>query len=247
MKKTLLAIALAIPTLCSSAFADVIKLGTHPTFAPFEYIDEKGEVIGFDIDLVKEIAAQNGDTVEVVSMPFDGLIPALLVGQIDAIAAGMTITDERLKKVDFSEGYYKSTLSAVIKKEYQDKYKSLADLKDKKVCVQIGTTAHTFGIKEKLQLSALDSHADSMLELNNDGCFAIINDRPVNLYYVTKTNTDKFVELKDAKLTENADVFGIAVKKGNKELLDKLNSGFVKIKDNGSYKELNKKWFGVEE
>ena len=76
---------------------------------------------------------------------------------------------------------------------------------------------------------------------------ALINDRPVNLFYLQKANTDKIVELADKSLVENADVYGIAVQKGNSAMVEKLNKGLKAVKENGQYKELHKKYFGVEQ
>lgn len=87
----------------------VLRVGTSPDFPPFEYIDEKGNIVGIDIDLVKALAKKIGyDDVEIVSIDFDGLIPALLNNQIDVIASGMTITEERAKVVAFTIPYWRA-------------------------------------------------------------------------------------------------------------------------------------------
>lgn len=145
-KKTLLALALSVSAaaLSTQAFAETLKVGTHPTFAPFEFSDQDGNVIGFDLDVIKAIAKANGDEIQIESMPFDGLIPSLLTGNIDVIISGMTITDARKKRVLFTDGYYDSNLSYLIKKDKADVYTSAEALKGKTVCVQIGTTGHAF-------------------------------------------------------------------------------------------------------
>lgn len=247
MKKSILAAAILALGL-NAASADVLKVGTHPTFAPFEYVDDNGKAIGFDIELIEAIAKTQGDTVEIVSMPFDGLIPALLTGQIDASITGMTITDERKKRVDFTEGYYVSSLSALIAAKDKESLTDVQKLKGQKICAQIGTTGAMFA--EKLSpgnVVALNNQPDAMLELQNGGCVALINDRPVNLFYLQKANTDKIVELADKSLVENADVYGIAVQKGNSAMVEKLNKGLKAVKEKGQYKELHKKYFGVEQ
>ena len=105
MKKITAAIASAVIAAAAfSANAATYKVGTHPTFAPFEFVDAEGTPTGFDVELIKTVLKSQGDEAEIVSMPFDGLIPALLTGQIDAIISGMTITEERQKRVDFSTG-----------------------------------------------------------------------------------------------------------------------------------------------
>ena len=246
-KKTLLALALSVSAaaLSTQAFAETLKVGTHPTFAPFEFSDQDGNVIGFDLDVIKAIAKANGDEIQIESMPFDGLIPSLLTGNIDVIISGMTITDARKKRVLFTDGYYDSNLSYLIKKDKADVYTSAEALKGKTVCVQIGTTGHAFADTiTPGNVKALNNESDAILELSNGGCEAVINDRPVNLYYLKKSNLDTLVDVVDPKFKENVDSFGIAVRKGNNELLEKLNKGLKDLQASGELDKIHVKWFG---
>ncbi len=246
MKKFLISAAAAILACSAAADAAVYKVGTHPTFAPFEFVDAEGTPTGFDVDLIGAVLKSQGDEVEIVSMPFDGLIPALLTGQIDAIISGMTITEERMKRVDFSTGYYNSTLSAVIRSADTATFTDSEALKGQKICAQIGTTGSAFA--EKLspgQVVNMNTEPDALLELKNGGCAALINDRPVNLYYIKQAGDGSFAEMTDAALTSNPDLYGIAVKKDNAELLQKINQGLVDIKDSGELGAIHEKWFGV--
>lgn len=246
-KKTLLALALSVSAaaLSTQAFAETLKVGTHPTFAPFEFSDQEGNVIGFDLDVIKAIAKANGDEIQIESMPFDGLIPSLLTGNIDVIISGMTITDARKKRVLFTDGYYDSNLSYLIKKDKADVYTSAEALKGKTVCVQIGTTGHAFADTiTPGNVKALNNESDAILELSNGGCEAVINDRPVNLYYLKKSNLDTLVDVVDPKFKENVDSFGIAVRKGNNELLEKLNKGLKALQASGELDKIHVKWFG---
>ncbi len=246
-KKTLLALALSVSAaaLSTQAFAETLKVGTHPTFAPFEFSDQEGNVIGFDLDVIKAIAKANGDEIQIESMPFDGLIPSLLTGNIDVIISGMTITDARKKRVLFTDGYYDSNLSYLIKKDKADVYTSAEALKGKTVCVQIGTTGHAFADTiTPGNVKALNNESDAILELSNGGCEAVINDRPVNLYYLKKSNLDTLVDVVDPKFKENVDSFGIAVRKGNNELLEKLNKGLKDLQASGELDKIHVKWFG---
>ena len=246
-KKTLLALALSVSAaaLSTQAFAETLKVGTHPTFAPFEFSDQDGNVIGFDLDVIKAIAKANGDEIQIESMPFDGLIPSLLTGNIDVIISGMTITDARKKRVLFTDGYYDSNLSYLIKKDKADVYTSAEALKGKTVCVQIGTTGHAFADTiTPGNVKALNNESDAILELSNGGCEAVINDRPVNLYYLKKSNLDTLVDVVDPKFKENVDSFGIAVRKGKNELLEKLNKGLKDLQASGELDKIHVKWFG---
>ncbi len=104
-----------IPAVTASSSSKVVKLGTNAAFPPFEYVDGK-DVVGFDISMGEKIAATCGTKLEVVDMAFDSLIPALQSGSIDFIAAGMSVTEERKKNVDFSDAYFESEQVIIIRK-----------------------------------------------------------------------------------------------------------------------------------
>ena len=115
----------------------VLKVGTSPDFPPFEYVDEQGNIVGIDIELIQALAKKIGyDDVEIVSIDFDGLIPALENGQIDVIAAGMTITEERAQKVDFTIPYWDADQAILISKGSQFQPTTLDDLEGKVVVDQ---------------------------------------------------------------------------------------------------------------
>ena len=119
--------------------AKVLRVGTEPAFAPFEFPKEGSkELTGFDIELIQAIGKQMGTKVEIAGMGFDALIPALNAGNIDAAIAGMTITEERKKAVTFSDPYYTSGLIVMVKKD-NTAVKSVDDLKGKRIAAQIGT------------------------------------------------------------------------------------------------------------
>lgn len=248
MRKSLLALAFGLTAALSiNAQAETFRVGTHPTFAPFEFTDKQGKIIGFDLDIIKAIAKANGDEIQIESMPFDGLIPSLITNNIDAIISGMTITAERQKRVSFTDGYYGSNLSLLMHKDKANEYKSVQDFAGKPICVQIGTTGHEFAKKiSPDNIKALNNEPDAILELTNGGCEAVINDRPVNLYYLQKSKLDTIVDFVDPQFTQNVDNFGIAVRKDNTELLNKLNAGLEKIRQSGELDKIHLKWFGVD-
>lgn len=226
----------------SPAQAKVLKVGTEATFPPFESQDEKTkEYVGFDIDLAKAVGKQMGYQVEIQNMGFDGLIPALQAGSIDMVASAMSITDERSQKVNFSQPYYKSGLSIVVKKD-NTTVNSFKDLEGKRIAVQIGTTSATEAHKIKnAQVREFNSNSEAYMELVNGGADAVVNDLPVNQDYLAKTGG------KDAKLVgeiANAEDYGLAVAKNNKELADKVNKAMDELKKNGEYDKIYEKWFG---
>jgi len=221
--------------------AKVLKVGTEATFAPFEFQDEKSkEYTGFDMDLIRAIGKQMGYEVEIQNMGFDGLIPALESGQIDVIIAAMTITEERAKRVAFSEPYYQSGLTIVVNKD-NDKIKTFKDLEGKKIAVQIGTT----GANEAHKIAGatvreFNSATEAYMELKAGGVDAVLNDRPVNGYYLAQGGNAHAKEVGEILQAEN---YGIAVNKKNAELLNKINQALAELKKNGEYQKIYEKWF----
>lgn len=160
-----------------------IKVGTEPTFAPFEFQEKDSkEFAGFDMDLARAIGKQLGKKVEIQNMGFDALIPALNSGNIDVVAAGMSITDERKKAVTFSDPYYTSGLVVVVTKD-NNEVKGVKDLEGKKIAVQIGTTGADKAAKVPgAKVTSFNTNAEVFLELENKGVDAVIIDRPVAQY-----------------------------------------------------------------
>lgn len=225
--------------------ADVLRVGTEATYAPFEFMGEGGKEIGYDMDIIRAVGEAAGFEVQIMNMGFDALIPSLLSNQIDAVIAAMTITPERAERVDFTAPYYNSGLSVLIRAADKDKYKTLADLKGSVLCGQIGTT----GAEKAGELSGGNSksynyESEVFNELKAGGCDGAVNDRPVNLYYLATSHAEGIIEMSEMITSEQ---YGIAVKKGNQELLDKLNAGLKQIRDNGTFAKIHEKWFQVAE
>lgn len=218
-------------------------VGTEATFPPFESKDEKGNFVGFDIDLVKAIASKQGMEVEFKDLPFDSLIPALQSGQIDMIASGLSITGERKKSVDYSEPYFNGGLSIAVQKK-NEKIKGSADLKGKTAAVQQGSTgaAKAEALQKEGVLRGVRQFPNvplAMMELAKGGVDVVINDRPVSEALVATMSNE--VKLLDELL--DADSYGFAVKKGNEDLLKKINAGLATAKEDGTMKGLMEKYF----
>ena len=213
---------------------DVVKMGTNAAFPPFEWI-EGSEVVGFDIVVSNLIARDYGKQLKVVDMNFDGLIAALQSGSIDFIAAGMTATDERRKNVDFSEPYYSSKQTIIVRADTKD-VSTIADLKGRVVGVQAGTTGEGY-VNEEVDSAAVKSFRtviDAALALKNGAIDSIVIDE-LPAKEIVKRNSDlKIIE--DDFLT---DEYAIAVRKGDKELLDSINKTIKTIKENGVYQKLS--------
>lgn len=224
----------------------VVKIGSETTFPPFEFQDEKTkEYVGFDIDLAKAVFTKAGYEPEIVSTQFDGLIPALDAGVIDAIVSGMQITEERSKKVLFSNPYYESGQNILVRAD-NTAIKNWNDLEGKKIGVQIGTTGAAEAKKvPNANIREFNNTSEANLELKAGGVDAVVNSVPVNAYYLKNGGGAK-----DAKMVgdiHRALYCGIAVKKGNTEMVEKINKALEEIKQSGEYDKICEKWFGKKQ
>jgi len=224
--------------------AKVLKVGSEASFAPFEFQEEGSkEYAGFDIDLIKALGKQMGYEVQIQNMGFDGLIPGLESSTVDVAISAMTITEERAKKINFSKPYYKSGLTIVVRNDNTN-IKSFADLDGKKIAVQIGTTGADEAKKAKnAQIREFNSAPESFLELKAGGVDAVVNDKPVNDYYIAKSGGK---DAKEIGQPLTAEEYGIAVAKKNTELLTNLDKALDELKKNGEYDKIYLKWFGAK-
>lgn len=216
-----------------------LLVGTEPTFPPFEFVDEKNQVVGFDIDIANELAKRLGVKLEIVNLPFDSLIPALQQGKIDIIIAGMTITEERAKVVDFSKPYFEANQAIVVRKDGKFEPKKIEELVGKKVAVQLGTTGDLVISEYKgVTVVRFQKFTDAFLELQNGRVDAVLLDEAPAKAYVKK-----FPKFLISAVVDTGETYGIAVRKGNKELLNFVNQTLDILKSTGTYNKLLQKWF----
>lgn len=224
----------------ASAAPAVLNVGSDTAFAPFEFQGEGMEYEGFDIDLIKAVGRVMGSEVKVQGLNFDGLIPALDAGSIDCAISAMTITAERAQNVNFSAPYYRSGLSIVARID-DNSITGFGDLKGKRIAVQIGTTGAD---KAKEVPGAIirefNTAPEAFLELQAKGVDAVINDLPVNEYYVAIMG-DKSAKLVGEPLT--SEEYGIAIAKRNSQLTEEINAALQQLKDSGEYAAIYMKWF----
>jgi len=221
-----------------------VVLGSDTAYAPFESQDpQSGKFVGFDIDLVNAIAETANLDIEIRSMNFDGLIPALETASVDGAVSAMTITDERKKAVNFSVPYYLSGQSVAVKSD-NDAIKGFDDLKGKKLGVQISTTGAEEARKvPNAKVTDFNTINEAFLALKSGAVDAVVNDFPVSAYFV-KNNKDSDVKIVgDLKTSEH---YGIAFPKKNTELKDTFDKALKTLKENGKYAEIYKKWFGAD-
>ncbi|PJN66445.1 Glutamine transport system permease protein GlnP [Paenibacillus sp. GM1FR] len=218
-------------------------IGTDIVFAPFEYEDENGNYVGIDIDLLDAIAKDQNFKYQIKALGFNAAVQALEANQVDGVIAGMSITDERKAKFDFSEPYYDSGVVMGISAN-NDTVKSYEDLRGKKVAVKTGTEGYSFAesIASKYGFTIVpfdESYQmyDDVMTGNSVACF---EDEPVLRYGVKQNNGLKIVTDK-----EDGASYGFAVSKGkNQELLEMFNAGLVNIKANGEYKRIIEEYVG---
>lgn len=218
------------------------KVGTDAQYAPFESVSPSGVLEGFDIDVLTAIAKAEGFQVEFVNTAWEGIF-ASLKGQNDILLSSITITDERKKEMDFSEQYFESTNFIAV--SVDSPVKSIADLKGKNVSVQQGTTGDEaitkFLGKDYQGIKRFKATPEAFMELRNGKVDAAVADSGVVANYVKNNPDAKLKIVKDDTFPK--EYYGMAVKQGNTELVNKLNSGLKKIKENGEYETIYKKWF----
>lgn len=221
---------------------ETLVVATEPAFPPFEFQAEDGSYDGFDIDLMNAIAAAAGFEVEYESLPFDGIIPALQAGTVDAAISAMTITEERLGTVDFSSPYFKAGLAIAVKED-DTEITSLDSLQGKTIAVQIGTTgAEMANSVEGASVSTFDSGPLALQELANGNADAVINDAPATLDAIASGNIEGLTIIGEL-LTE--EFYGIATPQGA-DSLALINDGLAAIIADGTYADIYTKWFGAD-
>lgn len=223
----------------------VLRVGTSPDFPPFEFINETtNEIVGIDIDLVKLVAHKIGYEVEIIPIDFDGLIPALQAGQIDIVASGMTITEDRSKVVDFSIPYWEANQAILVAKGSQFKPRSLEDLNGKVVGVQTGTTAEELitkyinESKANIQVKSYTSYILATQDLLNGRIDVVIVDEPVARALQRTYNVET------SAIIETGERYGLAVRKGNTELLNAINKALGEILNSQEWYNIISKYTG---
>ncbi len=246
MKTTtkILVAAAACAAVCSSEAA-TLRVATEAAFAPFEFVNSQThELEGFDLDLIRLLAKKAGYDTEITAMGFDAIIPGILTGTIDVGAAGFTITKERAKRVLFTDPYYDAGLSILVRKEDQGVIKSEKDLKNQKICVQIGTSGAIYAGKiPGAQVTSYNALPDAYLELKNKGCRAVVADKPVTGYFMA-TKGDADGSYYHLPLTLTAEQFGFCLSKKNPKLQKALNKALKDARASGEYRALYEKYFG---
>lgn len=229
----------------SSAQADTLKIGSETVYPPFEFLDPTtGQYAGFDIDLIDAIAKKAGFEPQIYSMGLDALIPAIMSETIDVAISALTITPERAKKVDFTKPYYESGLTIMTHKDHVQKIRGTKDLEGKTLCVEIGSSGGLFSATiPGVKLRTFNSATEAFMEIDQRGCYAMINDKPVNEYFLASKQA-KNMNLAEVKIVLSEDNYGFALKKGNDKLKARLEKALDEVVADGTYEKIYNKWFG---
>ncbi|PET68504.1 amino acid ABC transporter substrate-binding protein [Bacillus sp. AFS001701] len=228
--------------------ANEVVVGLDDTFVPMGFKDDKGKVVGFDIDLAKEVFKR--ENMKVTFQPIDWSMKEteLKSGNIDAIWNGYSITDERKKKVNFSDAYLKNR--QVIITLANSKIKTKSDLKGKNVGIQEGSSSLDAVNKDKNLVKSFNGSKPVLYENNNQALMdleskrvdVVVADETLAKYYMNKRGQNKYKILEDNFGEEE---YGIGVRKDDADLLKKINKEISAMKNDGTYDKIYKKWFGT--
>lgn len=261
MKKSLLfltalAAAAAIMTGCSgkessseaggdSQEQEVLTVAMELAYPPFETKDEQGNPSGVSVDFMKDFGEYIGKEIRIENISFDGLIPSLQTGKADMVMSSMTITEERKETVDFSEPYANALLAVLTNKDSQ--ITSVDDLNQegKKVAVKTGSTGYLYAQEhlKNAEIIALQDESACVMEVSQGKADGFIYDQ-LTIYRNWQNNLDTtnavFIPFQDVE------PWGIAVKKGNTELLDQLNEFIETYREDGGFEGLTEKYLSEE-
>lgn len=215
------------------------------SFVPFEFMED-GELVGFDIELITAIAEEAGFEIdgEIETTNFDGIIPGLQTGQFEIAVAGISITEDRKGTVDFSDPYYESGITIAVPEDNDD-INSLEDLEGKTIATRLGSTSAQF-LEENLEDKKVDTYEQLdqvYMAVENGSADAAVYDLPNVEYYISTTGDG----LKTVGDTYQAEDYGIAILKGNEDLVAAVNDALATLQENGTYDEIYDKWFGASE
>jgi len=246
--KKILSIILTL-LMCSIVYAadnKVIRFGTEGTYPPFEYVDESGELRGFDIDIAKALCKEMNAECKFFNQSFNSLIPSLKLGKFDAIIASIGVTAERQKQVSFTDSYYQPSGSFVAA---VDKHYTLSDVDGKTVGVQLSSTLEKYmqnKYRNKVKLKTYASIQEAFLDLVAGRVDMVLADTPVAKAWLKQNNNTQYAIVDKPIIDEEyfGTGYGIAVNKKNTELLNALNTALAKIKANGTYEKIAQQYFG---
>ena len=227
----------AVSTIEKIKDSGKIVLGTCADYPPYEFhkqIDGKDTIVGFDIDIAKEVAKDLGVELEIKDKDFNGLLAALDTENVDFVVAGMVPKEERKKSADFSKVYYNPDQGFLVRVEDEEKYKSISDLDGMKIGAQKGTMQEDMALEmfPNSEIKSLGKITDLVLELKNEKLSGVVLATPVATAY-DKANPDltlsPHISFKKEDVETMEEGVAVAIKKGEQELVDSINKTIDRI------------------
>ncbi|APX94814.1 amino acid ABC transporter substrate-binding protein [Halomonas sp. 1513] len=246
LPRTALSTAVALGLgLSTAAVADLpsVDVVTDPSFVPFEMMDpDTGEMVGFDMDIINEVAERAGFEVNLTTMEFAGIIPAVQTGNQEIAIAGVTITEERAEIVDFSDPYYDSGLQIIVRADNDD-VETIEDLAGKSIATRIGSTSYDY-LQETLgddaDITPYPGNSDMYMALLGGNVDAAFYDAP-NVAYFSQTRGEGRTKVV-GPLYEGQQ-YGIVFHQGS-EWVEPTNQALAEMREDGTYDAIYEEWFG---
>ncbi|WP_027722942.1 basic amino acid ABC transporter substrate-binding protein [Maridesulfovibrio zosterae] len=247
LKKIIVALMLTIftafPAMAGSK-APVVTIASDCTWPPMEFVNKDKQIVGFSVDLMKACATAAGYDVKIKNVAWDGIFAGLAAGKYDAICSSVTINEKRKKVMDFSAPYFEVQQSVVTNKD--SNAKTLDDFKGKNIGAQIGTTGY-FAIKtvEGVTPKSYDEIGLAMEDLYNGRISAVVCDDPIAAdFALQQADYAKRLKIAFTVKSDKAEYLGVAVRKGNTEILSLIDKGLAAVRADGTYDKIKAKWFG---
>lgn len=226
-----------------------LRVGLEAGYMPFEMTNKKGQIVGFDVDMVKEMAKAMGVKLEIVNTAWDGIIPGLMANKYDMIASGMTVNQSRNLKVNFADPYIIVGQTALVSKKYADEINSWKDLNNSKYTItsKLGTTGEQAAKRlfPKANYKSFEMEDQAMLECMNGKAAATVYDLPMTSIFYAQHG--KAAGMKFLNKPFTYEPLGWAINKGDPDFLNWLNNFLRQMKNDGRYDRIYNKWFGSDQ
>jgi polar amino acid transport system substrate-binding protein len=221
-----------------------MKIAMTGAYPPFNFVDGQNKVVGFDPAIGKEIAKRMGIEAEVVTTAWDGILAGLIANKYDAIVGSMSITEKRLKVVDFVGPYYRMSRAVFVKNGSSTQ--SLDDLKGKKIGATLGETHEKWARKKGgWEVKTYKGLPELMMELDTGRVDAVVVDN-IPVYVAIKKNGMAVRQLSTPNIEGGDDKAGIAIRKGNPKLMAEMQKALDAMMADGTYTKIAEKWIGSD-